>query len=152
PAGKLGEVVALCDIDENSLNAMAQKFPSPKKYFDFRTMLDEMGKEIDAVVVSTPDHTHAPASIMAMRMKKHVYCQKPLTHTVYEARKMREVAKEMGVATQMGNQGSAANGLRAAVERIQDGVIGAVREAHVWTNRPAGYWNQAPDIVARPPE
>src|SRR5437879_1558771 len=115
-------------------------------------MLDEMGKQIDAVTVSTPDHTHAAASIMAMKMKKHVYCQKPLTHTVFEARQMREVAKQMGVATQMGNQGSAASGLRRAVELIQSGIIGPIREAHVWTNRPAAYWKQAPDIMKRPPE
>jgi predicted dehydrogenase len=113
-------------------------------------MLEEMEKQIDAVTVSTPDHTHAPASIMAMKMKKHVYCQKPLTHTVFEARQMRDVAKQMGVATQMGNQGSTASGLRRAVELIQSGIIGPVREAHVWTNRPI--WPQAPSIMKRPPE
>jgi predicted dehydrogenase len=149
-AGKLGEVVALCDIDEVTLGNKAKEFSSAKKYFDFRKMFDEMGKQIDAVTVSTPDHTHAPASIMAMKMKKHVYCQKPLTHTVFEARQMREIAKQMGVATQMGNQGSAANGLRRAVELIQSGIIGAVSEAHVWTNRPAQYWSQAPEVVSRP--
>jgi predicted dehydrogenase len=148
-AGKLGNIVALCDIDDHTLDGMAQNFPSAKKYNDFRTMLQEMGKEIDAVTVSTPDHTHAAASIMAMKMKKHVYCQKPLTHTVYEARLMRETAAKYGVATQMGNQGSAADGLRRAVEIIQAGAIGPVREAHVWTNRPV--WPQAPKIVSRPP-
>src|SRR5262249_31178222 len=117
---------------------------------DFRKLLEEMGKQLDAVTVSTPDHTHAPASVMAMKMKIHVYCQKPLTHTVYEARRMREIAKEDGVATQMGNQGSASNGRRRAVERIQAGVIGPVREAHVWTNRPI--WPQAPQVTQRPPE
>jgi predicted dehydrogenase len=149
-AGKLGEVVALCDIDENNLGNKAKEFARAKKFFDFRQMLEKMGKEIDAVTVSTPDHTHAAASIMAMKMKKHVYCQKPLTHTVYEARQMREVAKQMGVATQMGNQGSAASGLRRAVELVQAGVIGPVRAAHVWTNRPV--WPQAPKVTARPPE
>ena len=108
-------------------------------------MLDEMGKEIDAVTVSTPDHTHAPAACMAMKMGKHVYCQKPLTHTVFEARPMRETAKKMKVSTQMGNQGTAANGLRRAVEIIQAGVIGKVREVHVWTNRPI--WPQGPDAI-----
>jgi predicted dehydrogenase len=87
---------------------------------------------------------------MAMRLKKHVYCQKPLTHTVFEARQMRLVAKEMGVATQMGNQGSTSSGLRRAVELVQAGIIGPVREAHVWTNRPI--WPQAPQVTARPPE
>jgi predicted dehydrogenase len=149
-AGALGEVVALCDIDENTLNNKAREFPSARKYSDFRKMLEEMGKEIDAVTVSTPDHTHAPASVMAMMMKKHVYCQKPLTHTVFEARQMREVAKRMGVATQMGNQGSAASGLRRAVELVQSGIIGPVTEAHVWTNRPI--WPQAPQVTTRPPE
>ncbi len=149
-AGRLGEVVAICDIDEHKLDAKAKEFASAKRYYDFRKMLDEMGKEIDAVTVSTPDHTHAPASIMAMKMKKHVYCQKPLTHTVYEARKMRDVAREYGVATQMGNQGSASNGLRRAVELIQSGIIGPVREAHVWTNRPV--WPQAPQVMNRPEE
>jgi predicted dehydrogenase len=147
-AGSLGEVVALCDIDERELGNKAAQFKSAKKYFDYRKMLDEMGKQIDAVTVSTPDHTHAPASIMAMKMKKHVYCQKPLTHTVYEARQMREIAKQMGVATQMGNQGSAESGLRRAVELIQSGIIGPVTEAHVWTNRPI--WPQAPGVTKRP--
>src|SRR5207248_2556041 len=113
-------------------------------------MLDEMGKTIDAVTVSTPDHTHAVASMMAMKMGKHVYCQKPLTHTVYEARQMRLTAAEKKVATQMGNQGTAADGLRRAVELIQGGAIGAVREAHVWTNRPI--WPQAPKVTMRPKE
>jgi predicted dehydrogenase len=148
-AGRLGEVIALCDIDDDPLGEKAKEFPSAKKYHDFRKMLEEMGKQIDAVTVSTPDHTHAPASIMAMKMKKHVYCQKPLTHTVYEARQMREIAKQMGVATQMGNQGSAESGLRRAVELIQAGIIGPVHEVHVWTNRPI--WPQAPAVTRRPP-
>src|SRR5439155_19168337 len=101
----VGNIVAQCDIDENHLGAKAQKFPDAKKYNDFRKMLEEMDKQIDAVTVSTPDHTHAPASIMAMKMGKHVYCQKPLTHDVYEARMMKEIAAKHKVATQMGNQG-----------------------------------------------
>src|SRR5437870_12602558 len=113
-------------------------------------MSDEMGNQIDADTVNTPDHTHAAASIMAMKLKKHFYCQKPLTHTVFEARQMREVAKKMGVATQMGNQGSAESGLRRAVELVQSGLIGPVREAHVWTNRQV--WPQAPRVSKRPPE
>ncbi|MBX7105403.1 MAG: Gfo/Idh/MocA family oxidoreductase [Gemmataceae bacterium] len=149
-AGSLGDVVALCDIDDRMIEAKAKKFEQAKKYFDFRKMLDEMGKQIDGVVVCTPDHMHAPASMMAMRMGKHVYCQKPLTHTVYEARLMRETAKKMGVATQMGNQGTALNGLRRAVEIIQAGMIGDVTEAHVWTDRPV--WPQAPTVTSRPPE
>ncbi len=147
-AGNLGDVVAICDVDDNHLNAKTEKFASAKKYNDFRKMLDEMGDQIDAVTVSTPDHTHAPAALRAMRMGKHVYCQKPLTHTVEEARMLREAALKYNVATQMGNQGTAANGFRQAVEIIQSGAIGPVREVHVWTNRPV--WPQAPEITARP--
>src|SRR5215471_10520791 len=148
-AANFGDVVAICDIDENHLDQAAKdlekKGQKPKHYYDYRKMLDEMGKEIDAVTVSTPDHHHAPASIRAMKMRKHVYCQKPLTHTVYEARKMRETAKEMNVATQMGNQGTAENGLRRAVEVIQAAVLGQVKEVHVWTNRPI--WPQGPEAI-----
>ena len=112
------------------------RFPKATKYADFRVMLDKQGKEIDAVVVSTPDHTHAFASITAMRMGKHCYCEKPLTHDVWEARQMRIVAAKHKVATQMGNQGTSDGGLRTAVEIIRAGVIGDVREVHVWTDRP----------------
>ncbi len=146
-AAQFGNIVALCDIDDRHLNAKAQNFPEAKKYNDFRKMFDEMGKNIDAVTVSTPDHTHAPASVMAMRLKKHVYCQKPLTHTVAEARKMRLLAREFGVCTQMGNQGTASDGLRTAVEMIRAGAIGPVTEVHVWTNRPI--WPQAPGVTKR---
>jgi predicted dehydrogenase len=149
-AGKFMEVVALCDIDEQRLNRRAGTWPKARKYFDYRKLFDEMVKEFDAVTVSTADHSHAPASVLAMRAGKHVYCQKPLTHTVFEARLMREVAAKEKVCTQMGNQGSALNGLRRAVELVHAGTIGAVREAHVWTNRPAHYWKQSPDITARP--
>src|SRR5262249_28673114 len=117
-AAHYGDIVALCDIDEQHLNKKAEKFPHAKKYFDYRKMLEEMSKQIDAATVSPPDHTHAPAAIMAMKMGKHVYCQKPLTHSVYEARMMREIARQNKVATQMGNQGTAENGLRRAVEAI----------------------------------
>jgi predicted dehydrogenase len=149
-AGNVMDVVALCDIDEERLNKRAETWPSAKKFFDYRKLFDQMAKEIDAVTVSTADHSHAPASILAMRAGKHVYCQKPLTHTVFEARMMREVAAKTGVCTQMGNQGSALNGLRRAVELIHGGLLGVVREAHVWTNRPAHYWKQSPDITSRP--
>ena len=152
-AGEFGDVVAICDIDDERCNKTYKDLNEgdkhhPKKYFDFRKMLEEMGKNIDAVTVSTPDHTHSVAAVMAMKMGKHVYCQKPLTHTVHEARKMRETASEMKVVTQMGNQGSAENGLRRAVELIQGGVMGQIKEIHVWTNRPI--WPQAPEIVSRP--
>jgi predicted dehydrogenase len=151
-AGQVGNVVAICDIDEKTLNEKAQKFPKAKKYNDFRKMFDEMAKDIDAVTVSTPDHQHAFASLLAMKLRKHVYCQKPLTHDVYEARQMRLIAKEMGVATQMGNQGTANTSLRRGVETIQAGVLGPVHEVHCWTNRPTTFWKQAPDITKRPKE
>src|SRR5437867_9660258 len=129
-AANHGNIVALCDCDDNPLSQKAKRFSQAKKYADYRKMFDEMANQIDAVTVSTADHTHAPASIMAMRLGKHVYCQKPLTHTVWEARMMRETAKKYRVATQMGNQGTAENGLRRAVEFIQAGVLGGVREVH----------------------
>lgn len=135
-----GNIVALCDVDGGSLDGKAQKYPNAKKYKDFRKMLDEMGKDIDAVTVSTADHTHAVACARAMQMGKHVYAQKPLVQTVYEARLVRKLASDKKLATQMGNQGSAGSGLRRAVEVIQAGVIGPVRELHVWSNRPV--WPQ----------
>jgi predicted dehydrogenase len=147
-AGNLGEIVALCDIDEGHLAPKIAKWPSAKVFYDFRELLESMEKEIDAVTVSTPDHTHALPSVMAIRMGKHVYCQKPLTQTVFESRVLKEEARKYGVCTQMGNQGSAEDGLRRAVELIQDGLIGPVTEVHVWTNRPV--WPQAPAITARP--
>jgi predicted dehydrogenase len=145
---RLGNVVALCDIDDHTLEGKAKNFPNAAKYNDFRKMFDEMGNKIDAITVSTADHTHAVAAMMAIKNKKHVYCQKPLTHTVFEARQLREAAKKFGVCTQMGNQGTAENGLRRAVEIVQAGVIGPVREVHVWTNRPI--WPQAPGVTSRP--
>ena len=141
-----GDILALCDVDKNTLTSRGARYPNAKLFRDYRKMLEQMGKQIDAVVVSAPDHIHAPASIMAMRMGKHVYCQKPLTHSVYEARMMREVARQKKVATQMGNQGSAGNGLRRAVEVIQAGVIGKPTELHVWSNRPI--WPQGIDRPA----
>jgi predicted dehydrogenase len=156
-AAKVGNIVALCDIDEKILDrkfnqedkkSKQRPYAKAKRYNDFRKMLQEMDKHIDAVTVSTPDHTHAVAAMMAIKMGKHVYCQKPLTHTVREARALREAAKEHKVCTQMGNQGSASNGLREGVEIIQAGAIGPVTEVHVWTNRPI--WPQAPKLTKRP--
>ena len=149
-AGNLMTVVALCDVDEQRSGGAADKFPGAKRFFDYRKLIDQMGKEFDAVTVSTADHSHAPAAVLAMRAGKHVYCQKPLTHTVAEARLMRDTAAKHGVCTQMGNQGSAHNGLRRAVELVQSGIIGNIKEAHVWTNRPWVYWKQAPDYISRP--
>src|ERR1035437_3496461 len=135
-----GNIIAICDVDNNSRDKktkqFAEKFPQVKQYKDYRKMLEEMGKDIDAVTVSTPDHHHGVASLRAMKMGKHCFCQKPLVQTVDEARQMRQLANEKKLATQMGNQGSAEGGLRRAVEVVQAGVIGKPLELHVWSNRP----------------
>lgn len=136
-------IVALCDVDHHHAARQFAKYPQAKVYSDYRQMLDEMGSRIDAVVVATPDHFHAVAASAAMRLGKHVYCQKPLTQTVYEARYLKQLAHDSQVVTQMGNQGSAADGLRRAVELIQSGLLGQVTEVHVWTNRPI--WPQGMD-------
>ncbi len=138
-------IVALCDVDPSHCAGQLKKYPDAKFYQDFRKMFDEVGKGIDAVHVSTPDHFHAIAASAAIHLGKHVYCQKPLTQTIYEARYLRNKAHEKGIITQMGNQGSAADGLRRAVEVIQGGVIGQVSQVHVWTNRPI--WPQG---IGRP--
>ncbi|MGC8784098.1 MAG: Gfo/Idh/MocA family oxidoreductase [Armatimonadota bacterium] len=146
--GVLSEnIVALCDVDERLAYSAQQAVPNAKFFKDFRKMLEQMRKEIDAVVVSTPDHTHAVAAAMAIRMGKHVYCEKPLTRTIWEARMLRDLARRYKVATQMGNQGTASNELRQGVEVIQSGVLGKVTEVHVWSNRPI--WPQG---IARPKE
>lgn len=144
-AGRHGDIVALCDIDEERLAKAAARFPMAKKYVDFRVMLDEMEGSIDAVTVSTPDHTHAPAAVRAMKMGKHCFCQKPLTYTVREARIMRELAAEKNLCTQMGNQGTSTGGHREGIGIIQNGDLGAVKEVHIWTNRPI--WAQG---IGRP--
>jgi predicted dehydrogenase len=128
-------VVALCDTDDRRAKGAYDKFPMAARYKDFRRML-ETQRNIDAVVVSTPDHQHAIASIMAMRLGKHCYTEKPLSHDVWEARKMKETAAQYRVATQMGNQGSSHSGLRRGVEVVRSGALGKVTECHVWTNRP----------------
>jgi predicted dehydrogenase len=139
-ASRNGDIVAICDIDDNILGKAGETFEGAKKYNDFRKLLEEMGPNIDAVTVSTPDHTHAAATLMAMKMGKHCYTQKPLTHAIYEARRLGEVAREMKVVTQMGNQGTANYGLRQAAATVKSGALGNVKEVHVWTNRPV--WAQ----------
>jgi len=126
-------VVALCDVNSELLGAAAARFPRAKAYADFRKLLEETSSRIDAVTVSTPDHTHAAASAMAMRMGKHCYCEKPLTHTVHEARVLTDLAREKKLATQLGTQiHNEGTNYRRAVELVQGGAIGPVREAHVW--------------------
>lgn len=126
-------IVALCDVDDNYLAVAAKQFPSAKTYNDFRKMLEQ--PDIDAVLVATPDHIHAPASLAAMEMGKHVYCEKPLTHSIHEAREMAKAAKRAGVATQMGTQIHAGDNYRRVVEIIQSGAIGPVTDVHVWVGK-----------------
>ncbi len=136
-------VVAICDVDDRTLGEAEKKYTGAKVYNDWRRLLEQ--KDIDAVTVSTPDHMHAPIAISAMQLGKHVYVQKPLAHTVDEARKMRLIAKQNGVVSQMGNQGHSTSGYRTLVQLIQAGTIGKVKEAHAWSNRPI--WPQG---VERP--
>jgi predicted dehydrogenase len=138
-------IAGLCDVDGGTLVKKGREFKDAKQFTDYREMLDSLGDKVDIVTVSTPDHNHAAAAIKAMRMGKHVYCQKPLTWSIREARTMQEVAKETGVVTQMGNQGTSENGLREAVEVIRSGAIGDVKEVHIWSNRPV--WPQG---IGRP--
>jgi predicted dehydrogenase len=148
-AANHGDIVALCDIDDKPLGEKSKKFPKALVFHDFRKLLDEMGKGIDALTISGPDVMHAVCAARAIKMGKHVYVQKPLTHTVHEARVLRELARQHNVCTQMGNQGTAANGLRRAAEFVQAGGIGKVQQIHVWTNRPI--WPQAPKVKMRLP-
>lgn len=141
--------VGFCDIDANRFDQADKGFPGVPHYADYREMLSKLGETCDAVIVSTPDHMHAPAAMMAMGMGKHIYCQKPLTHTVWEARQMRLMAEKKGLITQMGNQIHSAKEYRVGVRLIRDGAIGKVKQVHSWvgvqgrqycnrTDRPAG--------------
>jgi predicted dehydrogenase len=142
-------IVALCDVDDRRAAKAFQQFPKAKRFRDYRRMLDRMDRQIDAVVVATPDHTHAPASLRAMRMGKHVYCEKPLTWCLEESRSMAVAAGKFGVATQMGTQGMAMDGARTGIEILRAGAVGSVREVHVWTDRAQGWWPQG---IERPAE
>ncbi len=144
-------IVALCDVDKDHAGHVFKKYPKARQFTDYRKMLEEM-KEIDAVVVATPDHHHAFASMAAIHHGKHVYCEKPLTHSVWEARHVAQAARDAKIATQMGNQGQASEATRRLCELVWAGVIGPVREAHIWTDRPSQglmneYWPQG---VTRP--
>ena len=145
------KIVALADVDWRHAGGTFKRHPDARRYKDYRKMLDEV-KEIDAVVVATPDHMHAPASVAALRRGKHVYCEKPLTHSVWEARQVAEAARQAKVATQMGNQGAGSEDTRRLCEIVWSGAIGSVREAHIWTDRPSqGLFNEYwPQGVARP--
>ena len=125
-------IVALCDVDQSRAAQTFERFPKARQFKDFRKMLDKMHSKIDAVVIGTPDHTHAPPGVMAMKMGKHCYCEKPLTHSVYEARLMAQTARENNLVTQMGTQIHAGDNYRRVVELVQTGAIGKVRDVHVW--------------------
>ncbi|HEY0456766.1 MAG TPA: Gfo/Idh/MocA family oxidoreductase [Verrucomicrobiae bacterium] len=150
---KSENIVALCDVDHAHAAPVFKQFPKAKVYKDFRKMLEER-KDIDGVVIATPDHLHAFASMAAIKLGKHVYCEKPLTHSVWEARQIAQAAREHKVATQMGNQGQASESTRLLSEMLWDGAIGPVQEVHIWTDRPSNglfneYWPQG---IERPKE
>jgi len=133
-------IVAICDIDQANLARAAQQFPTAQLYRDWRKMLEQT--DIDAVTISTPDHMHAPVTMTAISLGKHVFTQKPLTHNVYEARQLAHACQTSGVITQMGTQHHSSARLKNAVQIVADGVIGPVRQVHAWTDRPKGFWKQ----------
>ncbi len=142
-------IVALCDVDEQRAARGFQAYPDAKKYKDYRKMFDAEGKNIDAVMIATPDHMHTPVALLAMQMGKHVYCEKPLTRTVWEARLLTEAANKYKVATQMGNQGFNHEGTKTACEILWSGDIGEVKEVHAWTG---GIYGGQPNLPATGPE
>ena len=144
-------VVAISDVDLARGANMIKQHGQAKLFRDFRVMLDEMDKDIDAVVVSTPDHTHYVAAMAAIERGKHVYCEKPLAHSVYEVRALTEAARKRGVQTQMGNQGHSSEDIRLCCEWVRAGRIGEVREVHAWSDRPAGGY-AFPASMPRPTE
>ena len=139
------KVVALCDVDAINLSSARKKHPEARVFFDYRVMLEEMANEIDAVIVSTPDHTHAPASLKAMEMGKNVYCQKPLPHYVAESRAMKQLAEEKNLVTQMGIQVHSFYDYMLATLLIQDGIIGKVHTVHAWSPKSWGYNGAVPE-------
>lgn len=140
-------IIGLCDIDWNFSKPCFDLFPKAAKFYDWRKMFEDLGASIDGVVVATADHTHASIAATAMTMDKHVYCQKPLTHSIYESRLLTKLAEDYNGATQMGNQGNSGDGVRQLCEWIWNGEIGEVKEAHAWTDRPI--WPQG---LERPKE
>ncbi len=144
-------LVALCDVDDAHAAKTFEKFPAAKRYKDFRKMLDEVHNQIDAVVVGTPDHTHAPAGAMAMKLGKHCYCEKPLTRSVYEARVMANLAKEKKLVTQMGTQIHAGGNYRRVVELVQTGAVGKIGEVHVWMGANVRKTDDGSPVFVGPP-
>jgi predicted dehydrogenase len=149
---KSQNIVALCDVDWRHAAGTFKKFPGAKQFKDYRQMFDKISGEFDAVIVATPDHHHAPATMAALRLGKHVYCEKPLTHSAWEARAIAEAARTAKVATQMGNQAQASEETRRLQEFVLDDAVGAIREVHIWTDRPSrGLFNEYwPQGVPRP--
>jgi predicted dehydrogenase len=143
-------IVALCDVDVNKAAGTFKAFPRVERFRDYRVLLDDR-KDIDAVMIATPDHMHAPITLAALRAGKHVYVEKPMAHSIEEARVMTRVARETGLVTQMGNNGHAGEGLRLTREWIQAGAIGRVREIHCWSDRPGKWWVQNHDRPADTP-
>jgi len=143
-------VVALCDVDKMRCGSAVEKWPKAKMYNDFRRMLEEMNDDIDAVTISTPDHVHGVAAMAAMELGKHVYVQKPLTHNIYEARRLTEAARKYKVVSQMGNQGASNPGQVQMMEWFDKGLIGDVHTVHVWTNRPV--WPQGIPLPTEKPQ
>ena len=141
PAMSSQNIVALCDVDWDFAANTAKTYPKAERFNDYRVML-EKAKDIDAVMIATPDHMHAPIAIAALRAGKHVYVEKPMAHTIEEARAMTRIARETGLVTQMGNHGHARDSLRQTREWIQAGVIGTVKEVHCWSDRPGKFWTQ----------
>jgi predicted dehydrogenase len=141
-AAQFGDVVALADVDVSELTRGLIEHPSAATFEDYRVMLDKMRGQIDAVVISTPDHHHAVAAAMAMRQGIHTYCEKPLTRTIWEARQLARIARDKRVATQMGNQSTASMPMRRTAELIRRGTFGKVKEIHLWTDRAGGWWRQ----------
>ena len=143
-ASQFGNVVAICDVDRNTLESKGKSkgFENAEKFTDYQELLAKFGKKIDLATISTPDHMHAPATLEAMRLGASCYTQKPLTRTIYEARLMATVAKETGVCTQMGNQGTALDSSREAIAQLKSGVLGTLKEVYAWSNRPV--WAQGP--------
>ena len=137
-------IVALCDVDSNKAAGTFKAFPKAEQFRDYRVLLDKQ-HDIDAVMIATPDHMHAPITVAALRAGKHVYVEKPMAHSIEEARVMTRVARETGLVTQMGNNGHAGEGLRLTREWLQAGAIGPVREIHCWSDRPGKWWVQNHD-------
>jgi predicted dehydrogenase len=143
-------VVALCDLDDRRAAEAWKQFPEARRFRDFRKMFDALGKSIDAVAISTPDHTHAVAAMEAMRRGLHVYCEKPLAHSVHEIRALEKAARETGVVTQLGNQGHSSDTIRKCVEWIRDGAIGRVKEVHASSNAVHFKGKELPLLAERP--